>query len=284
MRAPYRAGYFLLPRLEPQRARPPVRAEGWYGRLSLTGVCEQPVHVGSGAPERVRLAGRAALVEGLTTVPSGRGPAPLIPGSSWKGAVRAVIEAVTPSCERPSREGCRTPKALCPACALLGAPGWRATVMFSDLRPRPGTAPAPASVAQRYSHASAPARGRRLYRREPEEPQPQEREVLLVLPKGTELEGEVAIAGAADEGLGLLTLALGLPPHGLPYLRVGGGKNRGLGVVRFARAVLEGGRGLAAVVGTRGADLTDRIGAWQEAAVRRFPPLKERLAVVRSHY
>lgn len=242
------------------------------------------MHVGSGVPERVRVAGRAALVEGLSTLPSDDDPAPVIPGSSWKGAVRAVIEAVTPSCERPGRGGCRKPDDLCPACTLLGAPGWRGTIMFSDLRPAPRTTPAAAPVGQRYSHPSGPARGRRLYRREPEHPQPQEREMLLVLPKGTELGGEITIAGATDEGLGLLTLALGLRPGGLPYLRIGGGKNRGLGIVRFALAALEGGRGPAAVVGTRGADLSDRVGGWQEAAVRRFPPLKERLALIRSHY
>lgn len=112
------------------------------------------------------MAGPAVLVEGLSTLPSDRGPGPVIPGSTWEGGVRAVVEALTPSCERGS-----TP---------------------------PG------------------------------------HEVLLVLPKGAELEGEVAFAGATDEGLGLLPLALGPPPRGLPYLLMGGGKNRGLGFVRFA--------------------------------------------------
>lgn len=284
MRGPYRPGYFLLPSPEPQRSRPPARSQGWYGWLRLRGVCEQPVHVGSGAPERVHLQGRSVLIEGMSTLPSDGGPVPVIPGSSWKGAVRSIVEALTPSCERPGDRGCHRPEELCPACALLGAPGWRATVMFSDLRSPPGIVPIPLSIAQRYSHTSAPRQGRRLYRCQPEEPQPRDREMLMVFPKGTQLEGAITMGGATDEGLGLITLALGLGPLGLPCLRIGGGKNRRLGFVRFDLAAAHGGQGLAALDSTRSIDLSGRVGEWQQAAVRRFPSLEERLELIRTHY
>lgn len=277
----YRPGYFLLPVLPVQRFLPPKRADGWFGRLELEATCLTPLHVGSGVPSRVLLNGRPALVEGFTTL---RGPRSfVVPGSGMKGAVRAIVEALTPSCERTGRGGCDGRGDLCPACTLLGAPGWRATVAFSDLRPLGEPRPIAQTIAQRYSHRNAPARGRRLYRREPESPQPADQEVLLVLEAGSKLAGEVALLGATDWGLGLLTIALGLPPHGVPYLRLGGGKNRGLGVVRFEQ------RGLTAE--SRGLDPRTRpsvspqaVAEWQGAALAQFPALGSRAEAIRGEY
>lgn len=284
--APYQPGYFLLESLQPERSLPPERAQGWYGKLSLRGVCEKPVHVGSGAPERVRIQNREALIEGFSTLPTDSGPAPVIPGSSWKGAVRAIVEALTPSCERTGAGGCNRNRSdmLCPACALFGAPHWRALVMFSDLQPAPETVPIAVTIAQRYSQRSAPRKGRRLYRPQPESPQPRDSETLMALPQGTRLEGTINFTGATDESLGLLTLVLGLGRLGLPYLRIGGGKNRELGFVRFSLVDAAGGRGVAALASTRSVDLSGRIDEWQEAARRRFPLLDGRLESIRSHY
>jgi hypothetical protein len=181
----------------------------------------------------------------MTTVSAGSARVPFIPGTSIKGAVRAVVEAITPSCERvsvPGRHGraCRGADALCPACRIFGAPGWRATISFGDLVSKDSRGePQPIRVAQRYSFRNAPRRGRRLYRPKPEDPLPAKEEELAVVPARSRFRGAIYLDGIDETGLGLIFLALGVPPKGLPYLRLGAGKNRGLGIVdaevRFAR-------------------------------------------------
>lgn len=237
MREIGRPGYFLM-RLEPPERRPaPDRDQGVRGRLTVEITCRTPLHIGSGSPlglgpDRKQLVGGIAAVRG-----DGDALAPIIPGSSLKGAVRAVVEAITPSCERVSARGadgarpCRSAAALCPACRIFGAPGWRSTIGFGDLAPAQGVTVTMQRVGQRYSHRNAPRRGRRLYRPSPEEPLPDKEETLAVVAAGGRFRGAIYLDGVDREGLGLVLLALGIPPQGLPYLRLGGGKNRGLGIV-----------------------------------------------------
>lgn len=279
-----RPGYFVLPPLEVRRAPPPKRLDGWFGRLAFWATCRTSVHVGSGAPELVRLRGKPALIEGFATLPGAGGQRLVIPGSSMKGAVRAVVEALTPSCERTAKDGCEGRGELCAACVLLGAPGWRATVAFSDLVPVDRAhRVAPKRIAQRYSHTHAPVRGRRLYRREPESPLPRDCEVVVVLEADSRLAGEVVASGATEVGLGLLTIALGLPPNGLPYLRLGGGKNRGLGVVTVELTSVEGTHGVRPM--RAGSPVpSDTVSRWQKLALDSSPELKSRVELIRTHY
>lgn len=167
-------GFVMLPRDVRLAARPNAcfdrRLPGCFtGTLLLHFVTEQPLHVGAGFK---RLEGgkvvRAAMRVGKTLI---------VPGSSWKGCVRARYEAITFSClaapprsarirsstgiefaafaegvlKRANFETCRirhfdpekTP--LCPACALFGAQGLRSRLSFSDL-----TLEKPAEVALAY--------------------------------------------------------------------------------------------------------------------------------------
>lgn len=271
--------------LEPRRSRPPDRERGLWGTLELEVECLTEIHVGGSAPDIVELDRGSALLQGMTTVPTPDGPLPVVPGSSVKGAVRAIVEAVTPSCERVGGGGCRGPE-LCPACAVLGAPGWRATVSFSDLLPSADVDLVGLRIPQRYSHRDAPRRGRRLYGLAPEDPPPEAtREAMTCVPPGTRLRGSVDLQGVREDGIGLVTLALGLPPRGLPLLRLGGGKNRGLAQ---ARTRLEGGR-VAAGFSQLARGRTDHIGdevltGWQEAALRSWPEADSRLERIRSMY
>jgi CRISPR/Cas system CMR subunit Cmr4 (Cas7 group RAMP superfamily) len=235
----------------------------------------------------VKIDGEPALVEGFSSLPGLQRPRLVVPGSSVKGAVRAIVEALTPSCERTGSGACGNPRNLCPACALLGAPGWRATVAFGDLRPVQGSYRVPAvRIAQRYSHRRAPAHGRRLYRRVPESPLPEEREVLLVLERGSELKGELVVEGASGEGLGILMVALGLRPFGLPYLRLGGGKNRGLGIVRVRAQRWQGGQGLRGIVRPDASEgpPDELVRSWQELAFERWREAQVQAARIRREY
>ncbi len=281
---PYQPGYFLLPELPVERQPVGERPRGPWVNVRLDAECLTPLHIGSGVPEIVRLQGSGRMVvQGFARLPTGQAQVRIVPGSSVKGAVRALVETLTPSCERTGGDACRDTRGLCPACALLGAPGWRGLVAFGDLRPGEGHHTVAAlRIAQRYGHRDAPRRGRRLYRRRPESPQPKDEEWLLVLDRGSRLQGEVLFAGGTEAQLGLVALALGLPPQGLPYLRLGGGKNRGIGVLRLSAQSVT----MLELGGVR-----DRMPLPQQfiercesAALETFPSARERLEVVRRYY
>ncbi len=157
------AGYAFVP--FPDHVRVCVRHEAVHdklvpgtvsGRLEITYVCEQPVHIGAGFKGLMdgKVVRRGTLVRGN----------PGIPGSSLKGALRARYEAITKSCiqGRPkenwkvrsrtygldgapakltwearskaifnSREDPKSQE-LCPACALWGCMSFRSRVAVSD--------------------------------------------------------------------------------------------------------------------------------------------------------
>lgn len=66
----------------------------------------------------------------------------IIPGSSFKGVVRSVYEALTRSCLCKTKAApnkiphgyreCRDKKDVCPACHVFGAMGWQGLVQFAD--------------------------------------------------------------------------------------------------------------------------------------------------------
>ncbi len=291
---PSRPAYFTLPVLPVRRAPPPPRQAGLRGRLHVKLTCRTELHIGSGTRFVHEANGRRRLVGGVVGFRADNGRfVPIVPGSTWKGAVRAVVEALTPSCQRVAVRGapdvsqCRPPDPLCPACQIFGAPGWRATLGFGDLAPVTGWRLEPRLVPQRYSHRNAPRRGRRLYRPEPEEPLPDQNEELLVVPAGETFEGALYLDGVDRRGLGLVLVALGNSPAGLPYLRLGGGKNRGLGIVDVsivAGKVYESWQAWlrrdALAPGTVQSLLHDVI----REALAAHPDISERIDVVRREY
>lgn len=282
---PRRRAYFLLDLSPPERRPAPNRQDGLWGRLEIELECLTEVHVGGTAPVVVVLDGKPTLVQGMTRLAAESGPVPVVPGSSVKGAVRAVVEAITPSCDRLSRDrdaACQGSSALCPACAAFGAPGWRGTVAFSDLRATEPIELTVRRVAQRYSHTKAPRRGRRLYGLRPEEPLPNQVEAVECLPAGSRLRGAVLFEGVTEAGAGALALALGLPPHGLPLLRLGAGKNRGLAQarVRLLSSAVASGQA-PALLGQR---MPVDIGALQENALSCWSACRSRLDQIRNHY
>ena len=281
---PPRPAYFVLERLEARRSEPPDRESGLWGDLQVEVECVTEIHVGGTAPDLVDLDHGPALIQGMTSLPRPGGPVSVVPGSSVKGAVRAIVEAITPSCERVGGKGCRGAE-LCPACTVLGAPGWRATVSFSDLSPSAPVELTGLRIAQRYSHAHAPRRGRRLYGVIPEHPLPSEEEAIACLPPGTVLRGTVRLEGVREEGAGLVALALGLPPHGLPLLRLGAGKNRGLAQSRVTLVKGRAAHGSRELV--RGASRhidAAAVDSWQTTALRVWPEACDRLARIATEY
>lgn len=170
-------GYAFVPFADKDRmvrrvARPNARHDRkvpgmWFGKLQVELVCEQPVHVGSGFKTEV---------EGKVLRRTARaGNALLVPGSSFKGVLRARFEAITRSCagDLPSErdkvisrshpevnrghfthevkrmavfaDACGREDLVCPACALFGFQtdngALRGRISVTDLVTADGVAP-----------------------------------------------------------------------------------------------------------------------------------------------
>jgi CRISPR/Cas system CSM-associated protein Csm3 (group 7 of RAMP superfamily) len=108
------------------------------GKIEGTLVALSPIHIASG---NIELTGRQPSLVKAHFRCGGR---PTIPGSSLKGAIRSIVEAIShpPSCLRvtqarfdnlpPNVRRCTKPESLCIACRMFGAMGYLGQVHFSD--------------------------------------------------------------------------------------------------------------------------------------------------------
>lgn len=181
-------------------------------------------------------------------------PVPILPGSSLKGAVRSVVEAVSPSClpvmevqmekavsQYPGR--CSDPHQLCPACRLFGNTRYAGHVLFRDLffKPeelmlyntphlwQPGRRN---GFKRRYIACGRPAGRKVYYHRTPAEP-PSNLERRELIRDRAQASGQLVFEGVRPADLGLLLAALGVDPAAPFPIKVGGGKPVGLGSVRI---------------------------------------------------
>jgi len=204
-----------------------------------------PVHVGSG---QIELTGREPPLVKAHVRSSGR---PIIPGSSLKGAIRSIVEAISPSCicitraktdRIPSNlRGCTDKEKLCVACRMFGATGrqwgYQGQVRFSDavlrdgfqtviLKVPPLYAPRP---KERLYYEGGLVRGRKFYRhgRVATGNVPVE-----ACPEGSEFDFTVHFDNLTEAELGLLLIALGQGEPPLT-LKLGGAKPACFGSVRI---------------------------------------------------
>ena len=139
----------------------------WYGRIGLRLTADSPVHVASGQIVRREdlepYIGRdldGPIEEELVLSHLRCGDVRVIPGTSLKGTVRAVVEAISYSCltfinyrnvssmAKDERHGdqrlqalhnrCTPESGVCPACALFGTLGYEGRVSFSDFVQKTG--------------------------------------------------------------------------------------------------------------------------------------------------
>jgi CRISPR/Cas system CSM-associated protein Csm3 (group 7 of RAMP superfamily) len=96
-----------------------------------------PVHVATGLLRLIE-GQRTPVVRELVRV----GGTPVIPGSSFKGCIRAIVEAISASCVRATRsrdlpqelQACSSKERLCVACRIFGAQDFQGQIRFSDFR------------------------------------------------------------------------------------------------------------------------------------------------------
>jgi CRISPR-associated protein Csm3 len=218
------------------------------GDLRCTLVATTPIHIGSGIYD---LDGEN-VVRGLMT----HGGNPIIPGTSLKGAIRSIAEAISDSCIRVTRRDiannlevkdarpCDDLKAgeskakLCVCCSIFGALGYQGRVSFDDARlVRGGVAVhtiqspyPPRESARSYKNAYRQFNGRKFYYHG--EPVPSQKgEPYHVVDKNSELEFSMRFESLTAEELCLVMVAMGIPDD--IVIKVGGGKQAMLGSVEL---------------------------------------------------
>jgi CRISPR/Cas system CSM-associated protein Csm3 (group 7 of RAMP superfamily) len=225
------------------------------GTLELTLHTLTPVHVGLGYSDFIKAGDQEYLAALQASKPVREADAVrrryLIPGSSIKGAVRSLVEAITRSCIRITQGrhrpyipqgygGCMSVNDLCIACRLFGAQDYQGHVSFEDaVAPRGslvllGTpllwtpARGGRGLPPRYLEHDR-AKGRKFYRhaRPPSGADPR-----ACIKSGAELPLRIHFLNLSEAELGVLLTALGLhPDHRFP-IKLGGGKPVGLGSVQ----------------------------------------------------
>ncbi len=184
---------------------------------------------------------------------------PIIPGTSLKGSIRSILEALSNSCvgirhrgdDRkhipPSHQPCRyeNPKSpLCPACRIFGTTGFAGRVHFMDAQLLSGTKLEVICAPQLFP--PKPQRGRKFYRPgatpdysklEPKEGF-QYLEVVQRNKEGEQFQTEMFFRNISRAELALVLYALGFENQGGKlghafFIRLGGEKPHSFGVVRF---------------------------------------------------
>jgi hypothetical protein len=225
------------------------------GTLELTLRTLTPVHVGLGYSDFIKAGNQEYLAALQASKPIREEGTTrrryLIPGSSLKGAVRSIVEAITRSCIRITQSrhrpyipqgygGCMSVNDLCIACRLFGAQDYQGHVSFEDAVAPKGSlvllgtpllwtpARGGRGLPPRYLQGNQ-ARGRKFYAHARPASGADPRACIK---SGAELPLRIHFLNLSEAELGILLTALGLhPDHPFP-IKLGGGKPVGLGSVQ----------------------------------------------------
>lgn len=255
--------YAFVPFHNQSPSRKPPAGQAKISRDQFTGWLEleletlTPMQVASGRIDFVRAAGEESLAALQVTNPvRDQAGAPrrvgVIPGASFKGTVRSLLEAISPSCLRitgrnsrpyaPRRlNPCDNADSLCPACRLFGAQNYQGQLSFEDALLPLGSlvligtpllwtpARGGRGLPNRYLNQRGEAIGRKFYFHARRAGGSDQR---VAIKTGVRIPTRVHFINLSEEELGLLLAAIGLhPQHPFP-IKLGGGKPVGLGSVK----------------------------------------------------
>lgn len=267
------------------------------GRLALRLTAQRPVQVASGDLDVLRTRSGKEVVARDATIQLGGETVHILPGSSLKGVLRSVVEALSPSCIQVTSwqtrramprhlNACSHVDELCPACRLFGMTGrgrenYLGQVQVQDAVPLEGKivvvrtpllwtpARGRRELPRRYLDSSE-ARGQKLYYHGTPAKGPDAR---LAVGTGSTFAVQIHFANLRPGELGLLLTGLGQHPDRPFLLKVGAAKPVGLGsmAVEVIEAALVGNvrqRGRAGVRMQRldGEELRARTAEWIDAA------------------
>ena len=269
------------------------------GTLTLRLVVCRPVQVASGFQDVLSLHTGEAVVALNASLRRRDGEKLILPGSSLKGAVRAIVEALSASCVRvvgwrarsalPHRlNPCSQVTQLCPACRLFGMSGGRRENYAGQVYVEDAVMVEGKVVVVRTPLLWTPARGRRglpecyltgrevkgrkFYYHGKQAKGPDAR-----LAAGTDaiFETRFHFENLTGSELGLLMVALGQHPEKPFLLKVGAAKPVGLGSVKvqvmgidLRGNIRKAGRASASVERIEGESLANKIREWVIQAER----------------
>ncbi|MCS6806793.1 MAG: RAMP superfamily CRISPR-associated protein [Acidobacteriota bacterium] len=236
--------------------------DAYTGRLTCTLTALTPIHIGSGIYE---LEGENP-VRGVITADDKT----IVPGTSLKGAIRSIAEAISDSCVRITKkdieknlavrdarpcdelkskhrqsggEKTRDPR-LCVCCSIFGALGYQGRVSFSDARLVKGSLAVhqiqspypPRESARIYKDARGQFNGRKFYYHG--EPLTSQRgEPYHIITKDSQLEFTMSFESVTAQELCLVLVAMGIFDE--MVIKIGGGKQAMLGSVKVTPTKLE---------------------------------------------
>ena len=172
---------------------------------------------------------------------------PIIPGTSIKGAVRSIVEAISGSCvrqhkrnEHPPHQGCKSKDSggrqlICTACRIFGLTGYAGRLSFSDATPASPEAVTLEIVKIAALYGPKPKDKRKFYvfkEHQAEGNLRPERGFWFVeaAKQGSKFTSSMHFRNLYENELALLLHAMGI---GLDYgFKVGGAKPRCFGMVK----------------------------------------------------
>lgn len=240
-----------LPQQRPQR-RSPVgqdKLNHYNGILYLELTVKTPTFVASGVIGMGSDISDKNKSIPLIKLATTQGDKVLIPGSSFKGTVRSIYEAITQSCLCKTEakketipngyQECKDKTKLCPACQVFGAMGWQGLISFHDaipqeIKPSVGFMPSlydPRSQRQAY-YKKGKIAGRKFYYNTTKAVD-KGKQGIPVQQAGTDLifSTQLGFKNLTQAQLGTLLIALGQDKTYPFALKTGGGKPIGMGTI-----------------------------------------------------
>ena len=257
---PYKLVTF--PKSSPPKARPAGHSkylsDRLHGTLYLMLKVQTPLHVSTGVVALGSdIGSRVALIKTMT---QGSDQKLVIQGSSLKGCIRSVYEAITNSTlavitpkyrdKIPSeRLPCKKKDELCPASQVFGALDWQGLIEFSDAKCEntsygTGFMPslyAPRTQRRNYYNSRGVAAGRKFYYNFAKSIDKGQNQGIAVqqAAKDFTFTTQIHFKNLKPAELGTLLIVLGQDPNYPIALKVGGGKPIGMGTVTVSVTAIE---------------------------------------------
>lgn len=251
--APKPYAMVTFPTTPPPKARPAGHHKYLdkhiHGTLFLTLNVQTPLHVSTGVVALgADVNARVPLIKTMTVDTNKK---LVIQGSSLKGCIRAVYEAITNSTLAVNsrsadkvpreRQPCRNKEELCPASQVFGALDWQGLIEFSDARctnnnPSTGFMPSlysPRPARRDYYNPRGMAKGRKFYYNFAKSIDKGQNQGIPVqqASKDFTFTTEIHFKNLKPEQLGVLLIILGQDPNYPIALKIGGGKPIGMGTM-----------------------------------------------------
>lgn len=248
------------PKLEHPVGHAKFHPDKLHGTLFLTLTVQTALHISTGhlaLGSDVGVNGIPVL-KTMTTTPDGRLK---IQGSSLKGAIRAMYEAITNSTlavitsrykDRipPERQPCRQKERLCPASRVFGALNWQGLVEFRDAIATsagsgggslpPLYSPRPDQCKAYFKKENGKVIGRKFYYTHKKALQGSSRGTpTQQAMQNTVFKTQIHFKNLTPAELGTLLTVLGQDPNHPMLLKVGGGKPVGLGSLQVTLDKIE---------------------------------------------